>query len=223
MKNSRSIALGGLTIALALTPTAALAAGPTTVSVRIEGTSRTLLAATNVRTHSGSITKGGAPAGACPATTAAGALDVAAHHKWNGSYGTLGLSITSVLGETHPFTSQSYWSIFVNDRYATAGACGLELHRGEQILFAAVPDKGTDYPIILSAPARAATGHGFTVKATYFGAKGAAKPLAGVSVKGGGTTNAQGVTTVTAGKKGRLSLTASRSGFIRAEATVSVS
>ena len=91
MKNSRSIALGGLTIALALTPTAALAAGPTTVSVRIEGTSRTLLAATNVRTHSGSITKGGAPAGACPATTAAGALDDAAHHKWTGSYGTLGL------------------------------------------------------------------------------------------------------------------------------------
>jgi Domain of unknown function (DUF4430) len=222
MKRSRSLALGGLTAALVLTPAVALAAAPT-VSVRIEGASRTLLPATNVRGHTGSITKGGAPAGACPATTAAGALDVATHHKWNGSYGTYGLSVTSILGESHPFTSSEYWSIFVNGRYASAGICGLKLRSGEQILFAAVPDKGTEYPIVLSAPAHATTGHGFTVKATYFGAKGGAKPLAGVAVKGAGTTNAKGITTVTATKKGKLSLIASRAGYIRDEVTVAVS
>jgi hypothetical protein len=223
MKCSRSLAVGGLTIAVALTPAVALAAGPTTVSVRIEGLSRTLLPATKVRTHTGAITKGGTPASACPATTAAGALDVATRHHWNGSYGTYGLSVTSVLGESHPFTSSSYWSIFVDNHYASAGICGLKLRAGEQILFAAVPDKGTEYPIVLSAPAHATTGHAFTVKATYFGAKGAAKPLAGVAVKDGGTTNAHGLATVTVAKPGTLSLTASRTGYIRAEATVSVS
>jgi hypothetical protein len=223
MKRSRSLALGGLTIALASSPAVALAAGPTTVSVRIEGKSRTLLPATTVRTHTGSITKGGAPAGACPATTAAGALDVATRHSWNGSYGTYGLSVTSVLGESHPFTSTSYWSIFVDNKYASAGVCDLKLHRGEQILFAAVPEKGTEYPIVLSVPARARTGRSFTVKATYFGARGGAKPLAGVAVKGGGVTNAQGVATVTATKQGKLSLTASRAGYIRDEVTVAIS
>jgi hypothetical protein len=224
MKCSRSLVLGGLTAALVLSPAVALAAGSTSVSVRIEGTSRTLLPAKTISTHTGSITKGGAPAGACPATTAAGALDVATHHNWNGSYGTYGLSVTSVLGETHLFTSPDYWSIFVNDHYASAGICDLKLKRGEQILFAVVPDKGaTPYPIVLSAPAHATAGHSFTVKATYFGAKGGAKPLAGVVVKDGGKTNAQGVTTVTATKKGRLSLTASRTGYIRDEATVAVS
>ena len=223
MKSSRTIVLGGACIALALTPAAAVAAGPTTVSVRIEGKTRTLLPATNVRTRFGSITKGGAPAGACPATTAAGALDVATHHRWqSGAYGAYGLSVTSVLGESHPFTSTYYWSIFVNDRFASAGICGLKLHRGEQLLFAAVPDKGTEYPIVLSTPAHATSGQAFTVKATYFGAKGA-KPLAGVSVKGGGVTNQQGMTTVTAATAGKLQLTASRTGYIRAEATVTVS
>lgn len=223
MKSSRTIALGGACIALAMTPAVAVASGPTSVNVRIEGQTRTLLPATSVRTRSGSITKGGAPAGACPATTAAGALDVATHHKWQGSYGTYGLSVTSVLGESHPFTSKYYWSIFVNGRYASAGICGLKLHRGEQLLFAAVPDKGTEYPIVLSAPAHATTGGAFTVTATSFGAKGAAKPLAGVSIKGGGVTNQQGTTTVTAATAGKLHLTASRTGYIRAEATVTVS
>jgi hypothetical protein len=222
MKCSRLIALGGALAAFALSSSVALAAGPTTVSVRIEGRTRTLLPATNVRTHSGSVTKGGAPAGACPATTAAGALDAATHHNWNGSYGTYGLSVSSILGESHPFTSPYYWSIFVNNRYASAGICGLKLKPGEQLLFAAVSDKGTAYPIVLSAPQRASTGHAFTVKASYYGPKGPPKPLAGVSVAGH-VTSPTGVTTVTASTSGKLHLTATRAGYIRAEATVSVS
>lgn len=222
MKSSRTIALGGASIALALSPAVALASASAGVSVRVEGQSRTLLPATRVHTHSGAITKGGAPAGACPASTAAGALDVATHHRWDGSYGTYGLSVTSVLGEVHALASPRYWSIFVNDRYAPAGICGLKLHSGEQLLFAAVPDKGIEYPIVLSAPARARAGRSFSVKASYYGAKGAARSLAGVAVKGGGRTNQQGVATVTAPKAGKLQLTGSRTGYIRAEATVTV-
>lgn len=220
VKRSSIIALAGATVALAAGPSAALAAGPTSVSVRIEGSSRTLLQATTVHTHNGWITRGGTPPKTCPATTAAGALDVATHHRWNGSYGSYGLSVSSILGETHALSSRQYWSIFVDNRYATAGVCGLKLHRGEKVLFAAVPDKGTEYPIVLTAPAH--SGSSFTVKASYYNAKGVAAPLAGVLVKGAGRTNARGLVTVTTHRRGTLTLTATKAGFIRAESTTAV-
>ncbi len=82
---TRRIALAGVSLALvAGAPAAALAAG-TTVSVRVEGLTRTLLATKVVHTHSGSITKGGTPSRRLSATTAAGALDVATRHRWSGT------------------------------------------------------------------------------------------------------------------------------------------
>jgi hypothetical protein len=226
MKCIRPIALAAATIALALVPTAALAAGATTVNVRIEGQSRTLLAATDVQTHTGSITKGGAPAGTCPATTAVGALDVATHHNWDGSYGQLGLSVTSILGEAHPFTSKDYWSIWVDNKFALAGICSLKLHRGEQLLFAAVPQKGrTEYPIVLTGPGDATSGHPFEVKASYFNAKGVATPLGKAQIVAGSlhaTTGTNGTASITASKTGPLKLRASSPEFIRS-ATLSVS
>ena len=221
MKRRSTLALAVATALLAIAPAAALAAGPTSVSVRIEGASRTLLRATTVHTHSGWITKGGTPTKACSATSAAGALDVATRHNWSGTYGSYGLSVTSVLGEAHPFTSTKYWSIFVDNKYASAGICGLKLHKGEKVLFAAVPDKGTEYPIVLSAPAHA--GSTFTVKASYFNAKNVSKPLAGVVIKGIGRTNAKGLVTAHVHKTGTLTMTATKAGFIRAEASVAVS
>ncbi len=225
----RTFALGGATVALALIlgfSTASLAAGTsgTTVSVRIEGKNRTLLPATMVHTHSGAITKGGTPKGACPGTSGAGALDVATHHKWNGSYGSLGLSVTSILGETHTFTSGNYWSVWVNNRYAPAGVCGLKLHRGEQLLFAAVSDKGSPFPLVLTGPSHATTGHPFNLKVSYFNAKGVSKPLAGARVRGSGfsaVSNKQGVVSLAAQRTGKLKYNASDKGYIRA-ATLTV-
>ena len=208
-------------VAFALVPAAALAARPTTVGVRVEGLARTLLPTTTVRTHSGSITRGGAPKGTCPATGAAGALDVATHHRWTGSYDSYGLSVTSIFGERHPFSSKYYWSIFVNGRYASAGICDLKLSRGEQILFAAVPDKGNEYPILLSAPRRARSGHAFTVHASAYGAGHVLRPLGGVSVDGQ-VTNVRGVAKVTLRGTGRMTVTATRNGWIRDEATIAV-
>ncbi|MGH2915968.1 MAG: hypothetical protein ACRDMX_13370 [Solirubrobacteraceae bacterium] len=221
------------TIALALQPAVAPArartpaataasAAPTTVNVRVEGLRRTLLSSTRVRTRGGWITRGGAPRGSCPAAGAAGALDLATRHDWVGSYQSFGLSVVSILGERHTFSSPDYWSIFVNGRYASAGICDLRLTRGEQLLFAAVPDKGNAYPILLSAPRRVVAGHAFDVSARYYGARGGARPLAGVKVSGGAVTNARGVATVTLRRSGRVRLTASRARYIRAEATVAV-
>jgi hypothetical protein len=221
MSITRRIALAGVSLALvAGAPTAALAAG-TTVSVRVEGLTKTLLATKVVHTHSGSITKGGAPAGACPATNAVGALDVAARHKWSGTYGTYGLSVTQIFGETHTFTSKDYWSIWVDNKFASAGICGLKLHRGEQLLFAAVPVKGTEFPLVITGPKRATAGHRVQLKVTYFNAKGVARPLAGATVHGGGgsaLTGANGTVSVTAPHAGKPTYTAAKAGYIRSAA-----
>src|SRR5438270_467633 len=105
---------GALLVLACVAPLAAGAAGPK-VSVRVEGKSRTLLDPTPAQTQSGWITKAGTPRGACPATSAAGALDVATHHHWSGAYSSsLGLAITSILGEAHTFSSPYYWSVWVN-------------------------------------------------------------------------------------------------------------
>ncbi len=224
MQVRRTFALWGATVALVLVPSAVVRAAGTSVSVRVEGKTRTLLAATVVHTRAGSITKGGTPPGACPATSAAGALDVATHHRWNGSYGTYGLSVTSILGETHPIAPpRYYWSIWVNNRYAPAGVCGLKLHRGEQLLFAAVSDKGSPYPIVITGPRHATAGHPFALKASYDNAKGVAKPLSGVRITGASeVTSRRGTVMITAPRAGALKLTASRRGYIRAETTVRV-
>ncbi len=220
MQARRMFALGGATLALTLICTAAAFAAGTTVTVRVEGRTRTLLPLTIVHTHAGSITTGGAPAGACPSTSAAGALDLATHHRFNGTYGSLGLSVTQILGETHPFTPPSYyWSVWVDNRFAPAGVCGLKLHRGEQLLFAAVPDKGSAYPIVISAPGRATAGQPLKLHVFYYGAKGAAKPLAGARISGAGpkaVTNGQGTVSITAQRSGRLTLGATENGYIRA-------
>ncbi|HLH66669.1 MAG TPA: hypothetical protein VKV27_13295 [Solirubrobacteraceae bacterium] len=194
---------------------------PTTVTVRVEGLRRTLLYATTVRTRRGWITRFGAPRGSCPASGAAGALDAATHHRWSGSYGTYGLSVISILGESHPFSSPYYWAIFVDGRYAQFGICDLRLRRGEQLLFAAVPDKGTEYPLMLSAPARARAGRPFAVRVETYGSGSAERPVAGALVDGV-RTDARGYATVKVRRPGRARLTATLAGFIRDEATVAI-
>ncbi len=220
-----TFALAGASLALAAAPTAvavassASSATGTTVSVRVEGVTRALLTPTTVHTHSGSITTGGAPAGTCPSTDAAGALDVATHHRWNGTYSSasgLGIEVTQILGETDLYKHGHYWEIFVDNKAAMAGICGLTLHAGEQILFAAVPATGTVYPLSLSGPSRVTAGKAFSLRVSAYNAKGVAKPVAGVRVSGAShASNAHGLITVTESRRGTARFTASRTGYIR--------
>ena len=85
-----------------------------------------------------------------------------------------------MLGETHVFSAKGYyWGIWVNNQFATAGICDLKLHRGEQLLFAPAPASGTVHPTAIKAPATAKSGSPFTVKVSYYNAKGRSKPLSG--------------------------------------------
>ena len=215
------IALCGASIAVVLAPSAALAAAGTKVTVRVEGVSKTLLAPSVVQTHSGWITKNGTPRGSCPDTSAAGALDVATHHRWGGNYETgVGLEITSIFGETHTFASKKYfWEVFVDNRAASVGACEQKLHNGDKLLFAAVSQTGFAYPIAIRAPRSATVGHRFNVKVVWFNAKGVAEPLAGAAVSLHGKsvkTKANGIVGITWGSPGTIAIRASRLGYVRA-------
>jgi hypothetical protein len=224
MHRRRTFALGGATLALATMPAVALAAkaggGGTPVTVRVEGLNRTLLAPTQVKApKKGWITKGGTPKGQCSAKTAAGALDVATRHRWGGKWtSSFGLELTRIFAETHLFTSKDYWSVWVDNKFAPAGICGLKLRRGEQLLFAAVPDTFNGYPLTLAAPRNATAGKAFTVTVTYLGNKGKRTRLAGARVTGRGvsaTTNSRGVARIIPAKAGTLVLKATDNGYIR--------
>ena len=233
MHRRLTFALGGATLALALTPAAALAAtkktGGTSVTVRVEGLNRTLLAPTVVKApKSGSITKGGTPKGQCAANSAAGALDVATRHHWSGKYASgLGIELTRIFSETHLFSSKDYWSIWVGDGYAQHGLCSIKLHPGEQLLFAAVPGTFQGSLLALKAPSSATTGSGFKVTVYSVNTKGKRTPLAHAHVSGRGvnaTTNGRGVATIDPGAAGMLTLQATHAGDIRsAPETVRVS
>ena len=222
MSRTRFLALGAAVVALplALAGIAGAASG-SAVTVRVEGLTKTLLAPTVVHTHSGWITRYGAPTGKCPAASAAGALDAATRHRWAGkwdaSFGDY--ELTSIRGESHPFTSKDYWEIFVNDVPASTGLCGISLRPGAQLLFAAVPDKGTEYPLAIKVPSSATVGRPFDVTVVWYTAKRKAKPLAGatVSVAGHrGTTNSHGVISLTGSHAGTFTMTAQHAGYIRA-------
>ncbi len=226
MHRKHILASGGaalaLALALAVTVASAAASSPG-VKIRIEGLTKTLLPTTVVHAGSGFITKGGTPKGSCPAASGAGALDAATHHEWNGAWDPKyqALSVISVLGETHALASKTYWSIWVNNAYAPAGICGLKLQAGETLLFAAVPDTPTEYPLGLSGPGTATAGKAFTVRTVAYNGAGKAKPLAGVTVAGGGvmaTSNRHGVATITDSHTGKLVLRASKRAYVRAAA-----
>jgi len=220
MNQKTFLAIGGAVASLAacaaiVTAPAGAATVGTTVSVRVEGVNRTLLSPKTIRTHGGSITKGGTPVGQCPATSAAGALDVATKSRWGGTFSSgLGVEVLSILGEKHSFTSKYFWGIWINNRFAQLGACALKLHKGDKLLFGAISDTAPDNALLLRAPTNVTAGHAFTVKVAYLPAKGLAKPVAGARV-GGSVTNSQGLATITAHTRGTLFLRATKRPFIR--------
>jgi hypothetical protein len=199
------------------------AASPS-VTIRIEGSNKTLVLPRQVRAGSGSITKYGAPNGKCPAQSIQGALNRATHGQWKGTWSSQFSEyfITSILGEKP--SGHNFWEIFVNDKAASKGACDLKLQRGERIVFADSDGKQT--PAALRAQACVAPGSKFKVKLVGYSSGGQSKPLAGVKVTGNGikpaSTNRTGVAKLTAGHQGKLVLRASPPGYIRAEAVVPV-
>ncbi|MDQ6605321.1 MAG: DUF4430 domain-containing protein [Actinomycetota bacterium] len=213
-------------LALTLAP-AAVATSTPKVTVRIEGKSRTLLGATTVQTRSGSITKGGAPSGACPASSAQGALNVATKGRWSGKFDSNLKSyfVTKILGDTES-GKKAFWELLVNDLPAQSGFCAAKLHSGDRVLFAVVGASGAAAaPIRVTAPRIAVVGQSVTVKAVYYNTKGKAKPLSGATLKVGShtaQTGSAGAVSFTPTHTGTIKVAASKTGYIRDEASVRV-
>jgi hypothetical protein len=229
MQLRRIFVLGGVTAAVVFVPASAALAAK--VSVRVESKSKTLLSRT-VQTPNGSITKGGAPRGLCPGSSAAGALNVAARGNWNGTFESSfnDYELTTILGEKWTFSSPNYWGVWVNNKYASTGICEIKLKPKDQLLFAVDPAKHPEHPLGLTGPKKAKVGKPFNVKVVWYSDKGKAKPLRGVQITGATPKNSviltskQGIAKITPRKAGKLKLLATTKGYIRSALTsVSVS
>ncbi len=219
-----ALALGAGSSALGAPPgpTGAPAPSGPKITARIEGAKRTLLDRTTMRAPAGGwITKDGAPKGRCPADSAVGALNVATHGAWSGSWSNKydDYLITKILGDTERGT-KAYWEIIVNNVAASTGACAIKLHPGERLLFAVVPLSGTGYPLVIRAPKTVAVGAPLKVRVTYVNGKGASVALSGATVRTarglGAKTNAQGIVTLRPRHAGKMMLRARKPGYVRA-------
>src|SRR4051794_18530590 len=188
MKLTTSGALAGLLLALA--PATALA-GPT-VSVRVEGKDRTLLERTVVTLPD---TPPPVTGGACPAGSAAAALEEATKGNWDrGSFTQV------ILGESHTFTNRDYWAEWVNqgNGYRLGhGICADVLNQGDELLmladFSNASFGPTVFPLALeSVPATGQAGSSVTVVVTEYVSEsgdpgtGERRLVEGATVSGGG-------------------------------------
>ncbi len=202
-------------LALLTASAPAIAGTPATVSVRVEGATSTLLPLTTVTTNNTATP----PPGNCPGTTAAGALQLATAGNWDHE-----TYIQTILGETHEWTmgDPRYWAVWLNDKYAEEGACTLQLHEGDRLLFLVDRVTAPEYtptvlPLELSgAPTEITQGETATVTVDKYSTAGAGSAANGVSVKGGEapvSTNASGQATVKFNALGTAHLRGTKSGF----------
>lgn len=156
------------TIAALLALGCAAPAQAADVTVRVEGSSTTLLAPTAVSTGPGTFTKSaGAPA--CQRDSAGGALESATNGAWGGAFDGWGQRVETILGEEHVFGSGAYWSVYVNAAPAAEGACTQPVQTGDALTFypqcegAPLPSCFDGLLLLTAAPATAAPGATATV------------------------------------------------------------
>jgi hypothetical protein len=227
---------GAVLVALLLValPATAGAAGPATVTVRVEGPSETLLLPKPVTTTTEAVIKDGKSEDSCTGTSAAGALQLATAGDWNGQwFSGLGYTVETIDGQSFPFTQPYYWSFWLDDKPATTGICGAELSTGDSVLF--FPECFSETigvcptppnPLGIEAPASVEQDSPVTVNVTsYANSTGTPSPAVGATVTGASanvTTEAKGHATVTFSTTGTAVLRASASGSVRAETLVCV-
>jgi hypothetical protein len=217
-----------LLVACALMSTASAqgAAGPATVTVRVEGFNGvTLLPQTSVTTSTTPIPVEG---GSCSGTSAGGALYDATHGDWQVKNEAEGVGIFGIEGvDLPPFGSSdyAYWALWVNNEFATSGACAEELGPNANVVFVGqcfalgpeCPTSATAPEHFLTAtpPTSSIAGVGEPVSLTIGSLNtenGASQALPeGVTVTGGPVPvvpNAQGVATLSFPSAGTYTLQA---------------
>jgi hypothetical protein len=223
-------------------PVAASAAPAGDVSIRVEGSTATLAGPAVVRTADGAFSKTATsgPAASCSSTAIGGALETVTAGNWAGANASVGMSLDTILGETHLFSSDAYWNLYVNDVPASNGICTQELSPGDRVLIAPsctgadTPTCFSGDPLELTGPATAAPGAQVTLHADeytvafgtapdYINAATAAAS-AGATVTGAGqtaTTDGAGNVVLTlAGTAGPQAFTVTKGDRVRGTAVV---
>ena len=225
-------ALGLLAVAAIAATSAGAKAPASAVTVRVEGSSSTLLLPTSITLKAGNVNSDGVAGHTCSGLTAAGALQLATHGNWKGTWSKSlhGYFISAVDGLALPATGAEYWAFWVNDAPASQGICGYKPKPGDAILF--FPDcYGKKCPpnggvLGVKAPSIVTAGRAASVTVTaYSDAAGKPSPKVGATVSGGGAsakTAAGGAATITFANPGRFWLRVSAPHTTRTETSICV-
>jgi hypothetical protein len=211
--------LAVLTTALACAPAQA---ATTTVTVRVEGATKTIFegkVGTSVHEVTGDSTgphkcdgtNGGAHP--TPAPTATGAFDDAskkAGFDWSGSFSDSfeDFQVNTIGPDTA--TSSKFWGYFVNGKSPEVGGCGYQVAKGDEVLWA-YDAFNAKHILRLDGPSTTRVGKAVNVKVTD-GKDGSR--VEGVSV-GGKKTNSKGIAKLRFKHRGTQRLKASRKDSIR--------
>jgi len=223
--------------ALALAAVAVLpsVASATTVDLRVEGATQTLLPETTVTLPTAPILKDGTDP--CAADSVGGALTASPiGTNWAAPFTSYGYFLSGIKGEAP--SGDDYWTIWVNHKSSMNGVCdggsSAGLQQGDDVLLfvdtchvGPAPDylctNDPVLPLAVSAPTTAAPGAPFTVTVTRYDQSGASAPVAGATVTGGAapvTTDAAGHAAVTLAAGGPATLTATKDNFARVATSV---
>ena len=204
---------------IAISATPALAA-PANVTVRVEGAASTLVDSAAVATTAQPVSKAGHD---CSGTSAGGALEKATAGNWTAGWDpNFGHFVQGIMGETP--SGDDYWSLWIDHKLSSVGACAAELQEGDSVLFfvdtchfdGTACSNAPVLPLGLTAPASVTQGAAAQVTVVRYDASGAAAPVAGASV-GGATTDADGHATIAFPAAGVVRLKAEKPGFARSE------
>jgi hypothetical protein len=232
------LALSAMCLSLAF-GSSALAAGPATVTVRVEGLNETKVPPTQVTTTTAPVVKDGNPEHFCPGTNAAGALELATAGNWGGEWDGgkvsegkfegLGYAVETIDGEGYPFSGGSFWDLWINNKAEEEhGVCGAEMQSGAQVLlFPCHYEEGKECPnpLGIDAPSSANIGEPVLVKVKKYRGSGEASPAAGATVTGGAAaaaTDSSGDATLTFSSPGEYTLHATAPELVRTETTICV-
>ncbi len=236
---SRRRTAAAVTSLLAIAAAAALLSAPANagtsapITVRVEGTSSTLLPATNVVLSATKFTKNGVAADSCPGRSAGGALEAATHGKWTATWSASFKSyyLTGIEGLTFPSSGSEYWAFWVNDAPSAEGICTYDPRPGDRLLFfpncygKKCPKSGGVLDV--RAPAVAVVGKPFTPLVISYSDDSKATPsmAVGATVSGGGVsakTGSSGTAKLVFKHAGTLTLKVTAPNAIRTEASVCV-
>ena len=211
----------------------AVATAATSVDIRVEGASRTLVSGRTVSLTSAPVVKDGNPEHACPGASAAGALQRATN-DWKATWyeSPRGYLVDAIRGEDPPGTQ--FFAFWVNRKPAALGVCDVMLKDGDEVLF--FPDRCDTFdpatqacadarlPLGIRVPASARRGRTITVSVVRYSTAGRAIAERAASVYANGRrvgrTDGAGRLRVRAAKVGRVSFYARKAGRVKSELDV---